>query len=458
MPHQVLGRRVSHALPRRQAAGLTAGLARRPARDTFAGIGEGVDSQAPARAVQCRMTTPDGTPDRPDATAPAMHRQLLGEIAAGLTTGDGELGPLLQRFLEPIMRLAGAQAGAVRVLSVAGDRLELVSGIGLPPELSAPGASADRHCGHCGRAADGQALVWASDLHACAERSGSSYFKDKGRGLLAVPLQHRGRVLGVYNLFFGAGQAPSPEVQQILKSVGELLGLALNNARLERENLRNSLMQERQAMAAEVHDAIAQSLTFVKMRLPLLQDAVRQGDPSRAEAYVEDLRGGISQAHASVRAIISELRAPIDPRGLLHALDASAEQFRRSTGTELDLVNELPGLAMAPEQETQVFRIVQEALHNVARHAGAQHARLHIGAAEPGMVRIVVEDDGSGLGADTAVAGHHGLQIMAERARRIGASLEVGGRPGGGTRVALQVPLGAPGTAQRSARAQPQPR
>lgn len=369
-----------------------------------------------------------------------VRHALLGEIAAGLATAEADLGPLLERFLDPIMQLAGAQAGAVRVLSASGDRLELVGSIGLPPELRTSGATAHRHCGLCGEAADGHAPVWTTDLRGCAQRSGSRFFGEGCRVLLAVPLRHRGRTLGIYNLFFSAPREPSPEVRQMLRAVGDLLGLALNNARLEREHLRATLLQERQAMAAEVHDALAQSLAFVKMRLPLLEDAVRASDRGRAEGYVDDIRGTVRQAHASVRGIITHLRAPMDPRGLLPALDVSIGDFRRSSGTELDVVNELADLGLNADQESQVFHIVQEALSNVARHAGAQHAWLHIGPALAGGLRIVVEDDGTGLRAGPAGGSHYGLDIMAERARRLGGALEVGARPGGGTRVVLQVP------------------
>jgi two-component system nitrate/nitrite sensor histidine kinase NarX len=189
---------------------------------------------------------------------------LLADIAAGLGT-EADLGALLERFLDPIVRLAGAQAGAVRVLSEAGDQLERVSSLGLPAGVCDRGPAADAHCGHCGAAAESHRLVWATDLHACAERSSAAYFGQGCQRLLAVPLQHRGRVLGVYNLFFHGTDEPGAEVQALLRSVGELLGLALNNARLERENLRARLASERQMMAAEVHDSLAQSLAFVKM-------------------------------------------------------------------------------------------------------------------------------------------------------------------------------------------------
>lgn len=377
-------------------------------------------------------------PHLPGGTG-APDAGILAEIAAGLVA-ERDLGQLLQRFLDPVVRLAGAHAGAVRVLSESGDQLHLVTGLGLPAGLCNGEKAVDRHCGHCGAAADGRQLVWATDLSGCSERSAGVYFGQDCQRLLAVPLQHRGRVLGVYNLFFAGASEPSADVLAILRSVGELLGLALNNARLEQEHLRATLLSERQMMAAEVHDSLAQSLAFVKMRMPLLQDAMLAHDDARARRYCDDVRDAVSQAHSSLRGIITHLRTPMDPQGLVHALGASADHFRSSTGANLDFVNEVPGLKLHPAQEAQVFHIVQEALANVARHAHARHTRLHIAPVQGGEIEVLIEDDGAGLPVASAGGSHYGLEIMGERARRLGGRLEVGARQGGGTRVRLAFP------------------
>lgn len=375
---------------------------------------------------------------------------LLVELAADLASG-GELHALVERFLQPVIGLAGAQAGAVRLLSDAGDRLELVGSLGLPEGVVARVGAAHPKCGHCGHAADEGTIVWASDLQACSERSGSSYFGGGCQRMMVVPLHYRERLLGVYNLFFATEPEPSAEVQQILRSVGELLGLALNNARLERDHLRATLARERQALAAEVHDALGQSLAFVRMRLPLLVDALRAGDDDKAERYHEDIRSAAAHAHTSLRSIVTQMRAPMDPRGLLHALGAAADNFRRASGTELDFVSKVQDLHLRSEHEPQVFHLVQEALHNITRHAHAQHAWLHILPTDGGGVDFVVEDDGVGLGRGHGGPAHHGLEIMAERARRLGGVLEVGPRSGGGTRVKLAVPAATAAASTRSA-------
>jgi two-component system nitrate/nitrite sensor histidine kinase NarX len=379
-----------------------------------------------------------------DGSAVRGGASILAEITAGVASG-GDIGALLQRFLEPIVHLAGARAGAVRVLSDDGERLELVSAFGLSPAFVDAEQAVDRHCGHCGAAADGEPVLWSSDVRACAARRGVAAFGDGRDHLLAVPLQHRGRVLGVYNLFFADAVEPAPPVQSILRSVGDLLGLALNNARLEAEHLQAELAEERQQIAAEVHDSLAQGLAFVKLRLPLLEDAVRAHDEARALQYCDELRRTVSEAHTDLRSIIGHLRAPVDPHGLAHALQAGAERFRREGGVALQIDNALPALQLAPAQGAQVARVVQEALTNVARHAQARHVWVHVAAAPEGRVEIVVDDDGVGpAGAALAAGAHYGVQIMRERAQRIGGRLDIEPRRGGGTRVRLLFAPAAP--------------
>jgi two-component system nitrate/nitrite sensor histidine kinase NarX len=164
---------------------------------------------------------------------------ILGEITASLAAGQ-QLRDLLDRFLEPIVRLAGAESGAVRMLSADGDHLELVSTIGVPPAVVEAERVVERSCGFCGQGAAGQRIVRATELSGCAARTHGAFFGHECRSALAVPLQHKNRVLGIYNLFYAQGHAPSPAVLGLLRSIGELLGLALENVRLEAENLQAS--------------------------------------------------------------------------------------------------------------------------------------------------------------------------------------------------------------------------
>ena len=246
----------------------------------------------------------------------------------------------------------------------------------------------------------------------------------------------------VYNLFYAAGAEPTPEIRGVLKTIGELIGLAMNNAALEAETLRARLMHERQAMAAEVHDSIAQTLTFVKMRLPLLQDALHSHDDARSLRYLGDVREAIAEAHLKLREIIAQLRTRIDPRGLDSALQSLAARFRQRSGIELIYRNAAAGLKLPADVETDIFHIAQEALANIEKHSAARRSWFTFDTA-PGGFEIRIEDDGVGPATNdeqTDDGSHFGLGIMSERAQRLGGELTVGARPAGGTRVRLAFP------------------
>lgn len=202
-----------------------------------------------------------------------------------------------------------------------------------------------------------------------------------------------------------------------------------------------TVRNERRMMAAEVHDSIAQSLTFVKMRLPLLEDALAAHDDASARRYLAELREVVGEAHASLREIVTHLRTRVDPRDFREGLDALGERFRERSGIALQVANGMPSLTLDPRRQAELFHIVQEALANIEHHARAAHAWLRIDPLPGGGARVCVDDDGVGLHRpEDDDRAHHGLSIMEERARRLGGFLQVGARPGGGTRVRLIVP------------------
>lgn len=383
----------------------------------------------------------------PVAPAAAGQPALLAEITAEVAAGT-DLRALLERFLQPLVQLAGARAGAVRMLSDDGTRFELVGSLGLPPALEQAERRVDRHCGFCGLAAGENApVVWTRDLAACSARTGEAFFGSSCRCALAVPLRHGERVLGIYNLFLPDEAEPPAAVLQLLRSAGELLGLALEKHRLEAENLRARVARERQLLAADLHDSVAQNLTFVKMRLPLLGDAIEAGKQESAMAFLEDIRATLDDAHGSLRQIVTHFRTGVDPRRPAPSLASLAGRFTLRTGIPVQLDDCAAVLRLTEEDQGELFHIVQEALANVERHAHAQHVWLGVRRG-PSGVEIRVEDDGVGTGsAQEAAAGsdHYGLDIMRERARRIGGLLTVGPRPGGGTAVCCALPLAGQG-------------
>ena len=369
-------------------------------------------------------------------------QELLAELASEIA-GGGDLEAVLRDLLVPVVEMTAAAGAAVRVLDPEGHEFHLVGAVGLPVDVADAERVVDRRCGACGAAVDRAESLWALDVSACSKRSGKLFFGGACNRMLVVPLRHRGEVLGVYNLFFAVEvDAPAAPVLALLRSMGDLLGLALSNARLEQSHLRAAVMSERQQMAAEVHDSVAQSITFVKMRLPLLEDALKAGDRGAALRYCAELRATATQAHAGLRSVLTQLRAPMDPLGFWHAIDESVRRFRATSACRLHYEKGSIRFSLSPQQESEVYHVVQEALNNVARHSHAAHAWLIVEQDGAGKVVLRVEDDGSGLANSPAgaLAGgtHYGLDVMRERARRIGATLAIGPRQGGGTTVEVR--------------------
>lgn len=394
----------------------------------------------PSRDSTAELPVPGAVPGR-------AHGGILAEIAAGVSAGD-DLDAVLERFLAPLVRLAGAQAGAVRALSDDGSQMRLVATLGPAQVVGCGQHEVSTACGVCGDALEKKDLVWAKDLAPCARNHADAVLEFGCRHALAVPLRHRGRVLGLYSLFFSGEMRVGDELACLLKAVGELLGLALHHAQLEQDKLRARVLAERQSMAAEVHDAVAQTLAFVKMRLPLLEQAIADREKASAERYCADVRQAVSSAHANLREVLTHLQAPIDPLGLKHALHAAAASFRQLTQIDLDFSDQAPALELTPAQEFQVVRIVQEALANVAKHANASQAWLTLEQLHD-QVCVRVDDNGSGI-AETDVgeaSTHLGLGIMRQRAAHLGGAIDISTRLGGGTRVELNFPLSRSGEA-----------
>ena len=384
-------------------------------------------------------------------TLEALH--VLGEISSTLADED-DLDELLGRFLGTMIRLAKADAGVVRVLTSDGQHLRMVASRGLPPAVVEKERLVSPECGQCGIAIGQNRPLFEIDLKECDARTGGDFFKTGCQAMVVVPLQTGGRLLGTYNLFLPQAFELPEEVALLFRSIGEHLGMALENARLKRENLRIVLTSERQMMAAEIHDSLAQTLAYMKMRMAMLNDAIAEASLERSAKYAGDVGQALDDAYGHLRELLVQFRSRMDPMGLQHALQGLACGFQERTGIALRYENKLTDLRLAPEQESQVFHILQEALSNVARHSGATEASMTLEAAGD-YYNATVEDNGRGGQGFFAIANrvggfqehpalrdHFGLAIMRERAEKIGGHLEVANLPKGGFRVRLSFPPG----------------
>ena len=205
-----------------------------------------------------------------------------------------------------------------------------------------------------------------------------------------------------------------------------------------RESARRALAAqetERLRIARELHDELGQVLTGVL----LLLDEAGRAPAGEVDEVLGEGREAVRATLENVRRIVRDLRPEaLDDLGLVSALQALGASFTRQTsvGLELELPNAIDGLSA--DQELVLYRVVQEALTNVARHAGASRATLRV-LRDSGEVRVRVTDDGRGF--DGPAPGDGGLRGMRERALMVGGAVEIASRPGRGTEVGLRLPV-----------------
>jgi len=247
-------------------------------------------------------------------------------------------------------------------------------------------------------------------------------------------------------------------IERPVGGIGEIASLQLTLARMARQirayqdSIRRYLgaltqgqEDERRRLARELHDDTVQSLIALDQRVQLAQHAMKTGAPDTAERLAE-VRRLTASLIEEVRRVIRALR-PIylEDLGLLTALEMLTQDIEKTTGIRGTFRTEGAAVRLRPQHEIAAYRIVQEALNNVARHAGASAVRVEAAFIAGSLVGRV-QDNGKGFTAprgagDLAASGHYGLLGMQERAELIGARLSIQSAPGAGTTVELQLPL-----------------
>jgi signal transduction histidine kinase len=278
-----------------------------------------------------------------------------------------------------------------------------------------------------------------SQLRIPAERLGVS---DASVALL-VPLVYRGRALGVLAAFdrLSGDESFTADDEQVMRSFAASAATAVATARtVEADRLRHSLQAaeaERGRWARELHDETLQALGGLNV---LLKSAGRSSDPEVLRDAITDATEHVTREIENLRAIITELRpAALDELGLAPALATLVSRVASTSGLEVDTAIAIDGRLEA-EQETTAYRVVQEALSNVVKHAEATKAEVRV-AMDGGELRITVADDGHGFDPE-ATTGGFGLVGMRERIDLAGGSLAIGPNDPG-TRVEVSLPVHA---------------
>jgi signal transduction histidine kinase len=365
-------------------------------------------------ALTARLGAQNEELEARNATARALHRVSVA------ITALGELDPILAAVVDNARELLAADVAVLLLVGPEGR-----------PALRASSGPADA-IRPVGGEGDDDALRFIDPAHAV--------------GRLAAPLQRGGGTIGL--LVVGSGTARTFGVDDVeaLASLANQAAIAIENAHLQERLRELAVIAERERIAREMHDGLAQVLGYVNTKSQAVDQYLATGRIDEARAQLAELSGAARSVYVDVREAILGLRSPISPGvGLVGAVEEYAHRFAEASklAVVVTATPEARAAALSPEAEAQVFRIVQESLTNVRKHAEAQRAALDMGV-EGDAFLVRVSDDGRGFpvaGSPPADWPRYGLQAMRERAASVGATVEWSSRPQSGATVTVAVPV-----------------
>ncbi|MFC0225202.1 nitrate/nitrite two-component system sensor histidine kinase NarQ [Serratia aquatilis] len=230
-----------------------------------------------------------------------------------------------------------------------------------------------------------------------------------------------------------------PPHPHLMQSVANMLSRGVYFNRAQKEHMQFLLMEERATIARELHDSLAQALTFLRIQLTLLKRTVA-GSSQQATEIIDDFDRALGDAYRQLRELLATFRLSIQDADLNAALQQMLEPLKLLTSARIQLHCRLASQALNAQQQVHALQIVREAVLNAIKHANAQEIVIRCQASPTGNNEITICDDGSGIESLDEPEGHYGLTIMNERAVRLGGMLLIKRGDAGGTEVCLTFP------------------
>lgn len=251
-------------------------------------------------------------------------------------------------------------------------------------------------------------------------------------------ISNQGAELGELKAHFLDGHAPQDWEKQLIQALANLIGTSLSLKRQREQDHRLLLLDERTIIARELHDSLAQALSYMKLQVSRMQTLIRRGEPVETLATVTaELRDGLNNAYRQLRELLTTFRLQIHDAGLVQELQDTAEEFSQRGEFQVHLHVDALAFQLSASEQIHLLQITREALSNCLRHAHAQNAWLQL-RQEGETVSLSIEDDGRGFCEEVDRREHHGLTIMDERARSLHGHLDISPREPQGTRVQLR--------------------
>ncbi len=362
----------------------------------------------------------------------------LSAIAA-VVSRSLDLDEILNDALNKSLQVMGVEAGVIYLLNKEAGVLTVTAQRGFNSQFVAEIDRLKVGEGITGRVAQsGQPLV-VKDVSADPRLARMVVREERLRSLACVPLSSKEKVLGVLFAVTRGYREFTDQDVGLLTAIGHQIGVAIENARLYEQAQQVAVLEERQRLARDLHDSATQSLYAVTMFSEAATRLLTSGEIEAAASHLYEVRETAQEALQEMRLLIFELRPPILEReGLAIALQTRLEMVEGRSGLKTEFnaeeISDLP-----PEIEEGLYRIAQEALNNILKHAQAHRVTVHLCRDQQKIIMEITDD---GIGFDPAMnrgKGGLGLEGMKERAALLGGQLMVRSKPGQGTSVWVEV-------------------
>ncbi|MBI4321510.1 MAG: GAF domain-containing sensor histidine kinase [Chloroflexi bacterium] len=373
------------------------------------------------------------------------NQELVALNSVGLAVSESlDLDVILYRAMDKVLEVTRTDAGEIFLLDE--PTQEMVQQVRAGPFASAFLEKTRFRLGEglVGAVAQSREPMVVEDL-ASDERFLRSKIRNSGfRSLVCVPLKTQDAVVGVFDIYTLGLRRFTQDDIELMVNTGNQIAMAIDNARLHEKVHCVAVLEERERIAREMHDGLAQVLGYINTKTQAVRNFLDAGQREQADRHLRELETTVQEVYADVREVILGLRSSaLLQRGMVPALKEYVTRFSHLSSVEAELhVHNGIAACLSPATEVQVIRIIQESLTNIRKHAKARHAWVRICQADDD-VQIVVEDDGQGFDVSNLKRGdgpRFGLQTMKERAESVNGTLEVLSAPEAGTRVVVRIP------------------
>lgn len=356
-----------------------------------------------------------------------MYRSLEEQVQA--KTQHLENAQEALRFLYDTSQRLGAEGNIVDKLARTVDHLQRQIGA----------SRVEIHLSH--KSADHPLLISSAGGVQSAHASGDlALAAEVGTHIGQYPLQHDNRDYGLLKVALPTQVKTDREQHQMLAALADTIGAALANEGRKDQEHRVALMEERTAIARELHDSIAQSLSFTKIQISRFQSLqAKSAESAVLDEVLSEIRSGIQAAYGQLRELLTTFRLQLNSAGLQTSLAATTQEFEDKANLSIKLSSTLQNYPLTPNEEIHILQIVREALSNVLRHSDADSASIRLGLVDD-MIDVRVIDNGDGFTAPVSGRNHYGQTIMLERAEILGGTVEFLNHSEGGAEVKLRFP------------------